>query len=98
MAYFDASRVSQPTPNAPEVPRAIGMSVALIQVRPPGHFAHVSITTPVVSAWKNYYIWSFLEVPTDFLKYIWVQVAASLLKPPHGGFRSETAVTKPFWK
>jgi hypothetical protein len=25
-------------------------------------------------------------------------VAVSLLKPPHGGFRSETAVTKPFQK
>jgi hypothetical protein len=25
-------------------------------------------------------------------------VAVSLLKPPHGGFRSESAVTKPFRK
>jgi hypothetical protein len=25
-------------------------------------------------------------------------VTVSLLKPPHGGFRSETAVTKPFRK
>jgi hypothetical protein len=29
--------------------------VNYIQVGPPGHFTHVSITTPVVSALKNYY-------------------------------------------
>jgi hypothetical protein len=64
----------------------------------PGVFTHISITTPVVSALKNYYIQSFLEAPMDFLKYFWIQVAVALLKPPHGGFRSETAVTKPFRK
>jgi hypothetical protein len=32
----------------------------------------------------------------DFLKYFRIQVAVSLLKSPHGGFRSETVVTKPF--
>ena len=31
-------------------------SVTVIRFRPPGYFAHVSITTPVVSALKNYYI------------------------------------------
>jgi hypothetical protein len=31
------------------------MPVAVIQVRPPGYFIHVSITTPIVSALKNYY-------------------------------------------
>jgi hypothetical protein len=45
---------------------------------------------------KNYYIWSFLEVPTDngYLKPL-LDPAVSILKlkPPHGGFRSETAVT-----
>ena len=30
--------------------------VTLIRVEPPGCFIHVSITTPVVSASKNYYI------------------------------------------
>jgi hypothetical protein len=65
------------------------MSVAFIRVRPRGYFAHVSITTPVVSALKNYYIESFLEVPTDFLKYFWIQVAVSEVK---------TVVTKPFRK
>ena len=30
-------------------------SVTLIRVGPPGYFVHVSITTPVVSALKNYY-------------------------------------------
>ena len=47
---------------------------------------------------KNYYTYSFLEAPTDFFKCFWIQVVVSLLKPPHGGFRSETAVTKPFRK
>jgi hypothetical protein len=54
---------------------------------------HVPITTPIVSALKNYYISSFLEVPTGILNHFWVQVAVSLLKLPCGGFRSETAVT-----
>jgi hypothetical protein len=31
------------------------ISATLIQVRPPGYFTHVSITTPIVSALKNYY-------------------------------------------
>ena len=51
---------------------------------------------------EKLFIQSFLEVPTGFFKYFWIQVAVSLslslLKPPHGGFRSETAVTKPFRK
>ena len=60
------------------------MSVAFIQVqvRPPGYFVHVSITTPIVSALKSYYRWGFLEVPTDILNHFWIQVAVSLLKPP----------------
>jgi hypothetical protein len=32
------------------------ISVTLIRVGPPGYFIHVSITTPIVSASKNYYI------------------------------------------
>jgi hypothetical protein len=32
------------------------ISAPLFQVGPPGCFVHVSITTPVVSAFKNYYI------------------------------------------
>jgi hypothetical protein len=37
--------------------------------------------------------------PSGFFKaLLWIQVAVSLLKPPHGGFRRETAVTKPFRK
>jgi hypothetical protein len=31
------------------------ISVSFIQVTPLGYFAHVSITTPIVSALKNYY-------------------------------------------
>ena len=34
----------------------IHTSVAVIQGGPPGYFARVSITTPIVSALKNYYI------------------------------------------
>jgi hypothetical protein len=33
------------------------------------------------------------EVPAGILNRFWIQVAVSLLKPPNGGFRSETAVT-----
>jgi hypothetical protein len=36
--------------------------------------------------------------PNGFFNHFWNQVAVSLLKPPHGGFRSETAVTKLFRK
>ena len=72
--------------------------VTVIQGGPPGYFIHISITTPIVSALKNYYRQSFLEAPTDFLNHFWIQVAVSLLKPPHGGFRSKTAATKPFRK
>jgi hypothetical protein len=59
-----------------------GTSVTLIHFRPPSYFTHVSITTPIVSALKNYYRWSFLEVQTDFFK---------VLLDPGGGFTSETA-------
>ena len=37
--------------------------VTVIRVRPSGHFIHISITTPIVSALKNYNIQSFLEAP-----------------------------------
>jgi hypothetical protein len=55
----------------------------------------IPITTPVVPALKNYCIWSFLGAPADIFSHFWIQVAVSLslLKPPHGGFRIETAVT-----
>jgi hypothetical protein len=33
----------------------IYISAPLIQVAPPGYFTHISITTPIVSALKNYY-------------------------------------------
>ena len=61
--------------------RAI-ISVAVIQVRPPGYFIHISITTPIVSALKNYYRQGFLEAPTDVLSHFWIQVAVSELKRP----------------
>ena len=72
---------------------AAGMSVPIFQVCPLGHFLHVFITTPIVSALNNYYTERFLEVPKGILNNFWIQIAVSFLKPPHGGFRSETAVT-----
>ena len=42
----------------------------------------ITITTPVVSALKNYYIQSFLEAPADFLNHLWIQVAVSEVKRP----------------
>jgi hypothetical protein len=66
-------------------------SVTVIRVGLPGYFVHVSITTPVVSALKNYYIQSFLEVPTGFFKYFWIQVAVSEVKRPlRNRFGTET--------
>jgi hypothetical protein len=45
---------------------------------PPGYFTHIfSLTTLVVPALKNHYIYRALEAPTDFLKYFWIQVAVS---------------------
>ena len=42
-------------PQAMAMAMGIEISVALIQVRPPGYFINISVTTPVVSALKNYY-------------------------------------------
>jgi hypothetical protein len=42
---------------------------------PLGFLIHISITTPVVSALKNYCIWGFLEVQTNILYHFWIQVA-----------------------
>jgi hypothetical protein len=69
------------------------ISVAFIQVTPLVYFTHISITTPIASALKNYYtgILSFLEVSTDFLNHFWIQVTVSLLKRPlRNRFGSET--------
>jgi hypothetical protein len=58
----------------------------LIRVRPPGYFTHISITTPIVPALKNYYTQGFLEF----------SAFGGYFKPllvPGGGFRSEAAVT-----
>jgi hypothetical protein len=51
-------------------------SATAIQGEPPGYFAHVSMTTPVVPALKNYYIESLLvlEAPTNFLNHFWIQI------------------------
>jgi hypothetical protein len=74
------------------------MSVNIIQGTPLRHFKNfsitITITTPVVSALKNYYStqvprasWK-LQVPADILNLFWIQAG--------GGFRSEMAFTKPF--
>jgi hypothetical protein len=42
---------------------------------------------PIVSALKNYYIYSFLEVPADILNHFW-------LLGPGGRFASETAARR----
>ena len=54
---------------------------------PLGYFIQISITTPVVSALKNCYMSSFLEVPSDILYHFWIQVADLHLKPPRGRFQ-----------
>jgi hypothetical protein len=69
--------------------RALGMSVTLIQVDPPGYFVYISITMPIVSALKKLLCLELSRSPNGFLK---------VLLGPGGGFKSETAVTKPFRK
>jgi hypothetical protein len=59
------------------------MPVPLIQEQPPGYFIRVSITTPVVSASKNYLIiWSFLLIgaPKDILSHFRILVTVSEAK------------------
>jgi hypothetical protein len=58
------------------------MSAAFIQVGPPGYFTHISITTPVVSALKNYFTSRAPSgSPNGF---------SQKLLDPGGGFTSET--------
>jgi hypothetical protein len=54
-------------------PYLYNASVTLIYGGGSGYFAYTSIS-------KNYYIQSFLEVPTDILNHFWVQVAVSEVK------------------
>jgi hypothetical protein len=61
----------------------------VIKVRAPVYFINTSITTPAVSALKNFHIQGFLEAPADILNRFWIKVAVSILKSPHGGFRSK---------
>jgi hypothetical protein len=67
--------------------------MTFIQGTPLGYFAHIPITTPIVSALKNYYRQGFLEVPTDFFNHFWIQVAVSKVKRPlRNHFGSETII------
>jgi hypothetical protein len=43
------------------------ISAPPIQVLLLGYFIHISITTPIASAFKNYYFKSLLEAPADVL-------------------------------
>jgi hypothetical protein len=49
---------------------------------------------------RSFLLYCTIEAPADILNNFWIQVAISLLKPPHGGFGSETAITgtKPLQK
>jgi hypothetical protein len=69
------------------IPYAI--SATLIRVRPPGYFTNIFITTPVASSLKKLLYLELSRSPNGFLK---------VLLDPGGGFRSGTAVTKPFRK
>jgi hypothetical protein len=62
----------------------------IIRVGPPGYFIliHISITTPIASKTIILYL-ELPGSPNGFLK---------ALPDPGGGFRIETAVTKPFRK
>ena len=57
------------------------ISVSFIQLRPPGYFTHIPITTLIVSALKNYYI-ELSRISNGYFK---------PLLDPGGGFRIETA-------
>jgi hypothetical protein len=68
------------------------MSVAFIQVRPPGYFTHISTTTPIVFVRLEKLF--FLEVPWDILNHFWIQVAVSEVKRPlRNRFASEAVKT-----
>ena len=59
--------------------------MGLIQVRPPGYFTHVSITTPVVSALKKLLYLGISRSPNGFFK---------PLLDPGDSFTSKTATRR----
>jgi hypothetical protein len=61
------------------------MSVTLIRVGPPGHFIHVSLTTPIVSALKKQLCLELSRSPNGFFK---------ALLDPGGGFTSDTTARR----
>jgi hypothetical protein len=69
-----------------------GISATVIRVRPPGYFIHISIIAYNHAHRLRLEKLLYLELsrsPNGFVK---------ALLDPGGGFRSETAVTKPFRK
>ena len=66
-----------------------------------GPFPPVKIffkNTPIARAFRSYTTHNFLEFSVDIFDYSRDYAAVSLLKPPRGGFRSETATSYPFQK
>jgi hypothetical protein len=56
-----------------------------------------------VSALQLFYTYFYnharrLRLEKLFFNYFWIQMAVSVLKTPNDGFRSKTAVTRPFRK
>jgi hypothetical protein len=56
-------------------------------------YLHISVTAPIAPAFKNYYTEQTAPAGINILSRFCtgIQVAVLLLKPPQGGFRSETA-------
>jgi hypothetical protein len=79
-------------------------SAPVIRVEPRGYFINIPVlcyaipvTTPVVSALKNYYTYRYMglsRISNGFFLSAsgFVFVSLLFLKPPHGGFRIEAAV------
>jgi hypothetical protein len=72
----------------------VGITKAMNVSRPDSRTAPGVFYTRFYShalSWKT--VISRVSRSPNGLNHFWIQVAVSLLKPPHGGFRSETAAT-----
>jgi hypothetical protein len=74
----------------------MAISAPVVQVGPLGYFVNISITTPIASALKNYYKIDISRSSNGYFKPLLDPGGGFIPRQPHGGFRSETAVTKPF--
>jgi hypothetical protein len=68
------------------------MPVTFIQVGPPGYFhTYFYNRARRLRLEKLLYLGlSIIEAPTDFLNYLWIQVASEAKRPLHSRFGSET--------